>query len=98
MHVNDSRREVVDNFVQQIGGSVPDTLRSSRLPPAWWSPCYTFDRFAELIDGLLDQLGAARYAKYVVDYGAPVGWRLALKHPAKVAAPSSRTAIRMMRG
>jgi pimeloyl-ACP methyl ester carboxylesterase len=45
---------------------------------------YTFDRFGELVDGLLDQLGVRRYAMYVMDYGAPVGWRLALKHPERV--------------
>src|SRR5260370_39879730 len=42
---------------------------------------YTFDRFGELVDRLLDQLGATNYARYVMDYGAPVGCRLALKHP-----------------
>ena len=47
---------------------------------------YTFDRFGELVDGLLDQLGIKRYAMYVMDYGAPVGWRLALKHPDRVSA------------
>jgi pimeloyl-ACP methyl ester carboxylesterase len=46
---------------------------------------YTFDRFAELVDGLLGQLGVARYAMYVMDYGAPVGWRLALKHPESIS-------------
>jgi pimeloyl-ACP methyl ester carboxylesterase len=45
---------------------------------------YTFDRFGEFVDGLLDQLGVKRYAMYVMDYGAPVGWRLALKHPERV--------------
>ena len=45
---------------------------------------YTFDHFAELVDGLLDQLGVGRYAMYVMDYGAPVGWRLALKHPERM--------------
>jgi pimeloyl-ACP methyl ester carboxylesterase len=45
---------------------------------------YTFDRFAELVDGLLDRLGVERFAMYVMDYGAPVGWRLALKHPERV--------------
>jgi pimeloyl-ACP methyl ester carboxylesterase len=45
---------------------------------------YTFDRFAELIDGLLDRMGVRSYAMYVMDYGAPVGWRLALKHPERV--------------
>ncbi len=45
---------------------------------------YIFDRFAELVDDLLDQLSVTRYAMYVMDYGAPVGWRLALKHPERV--------------
>src|SRR5262245_9817673 len=39
---------------------------------------YTFDALAGLAAGLLDQLGVARYAIYVQDYGAPIGWRLAL--------------------
>jgi pimeloyl-ACP methyl ester carboxylesterase len=47
---------------------------------------YTFDRFGELVDGLLDQLGVGSFAMYVMDYGAPVGWRLALKHPERVTA------------
>ena len=47
---------------------------------------YSFERFAELIDGLLDQLGVKRYALYVQDYGAPVGYRLALRHPERVSA------------
>jgi pimeloyl-ACP methyl ester carboxylesterase len=47
---------------------------------------YTFDRFGELVDGLLDQLGVKRYAMYVMDYGAPVGWRLALKHPERITS------------
>lgn len=47
---------------------------------------YGFARYAQLIDGLLSQLGAKRYALYVQDYGAPVGYRLALKHPERVSA------------
>ncbi len=47
---------------------------------------YTFSRFAELMDGLLSQLGVDRYALYVQDYGAPVGYRLALRHPERVSA------------
>ncbi|HWA46737.1 MAG TPA: alpha/beta hydrolase [Dongiaceae bacterium] len=45
---------------------------------------YTFDRFAELINALLDKLGVKGYSMYVMDYGAPVGWRLALKHPERI--------------
>jgi pimeloyl-ACP methyl ester carboxylesterase len=47
---------------------------------------YSFARFAELMDGLLNQLGVKRYALYVQDYGAPVGYRLALMHPERVSA------------
>ena len=47
---------------------------------------YSFARFAELMDGLLNQLGVKRYALYVQDYGAPVGYRLALRHPERVSA------------
>jgi pimeloyl-ACP methyl ester carboxylesterase len=45
---------------------------------------YTFDRFEELITGVLDQIGIKSYAIYVMDYGAPVGWRLALKYPERI--------------
>jgi pimeloyl-ACP methyl ester carboxylesterase len=47
---------------------------------------YSFERFAELTDSLLASLGARRYALYVMDYGAPVGYRLALRHPERVTA------------
>jgi pimeloyl-ACP methyl ester carboxylesterase len=45
---------------------------------------YSFARFAEITDGLLTQLGARNYTLYVMDYGAPVGYRLALRHPERV--------------
>lgn len=47
---------------------------------------YTFARYAEMVDKLLDRLGARRYAMYVMDYGAPVGFRLALRHPERISA------------
>jgi pimeloyl-ACP methyl ester carboxylesterase len=47
---------------------------------------YSFGHYADLIDRLMQQLQAGRYAMYVMDYGAPVGYRLALKHPEKVSA------------
>jgi pimeloyl-ACP methyl ester carboxylesterase len=47
---------------------------------------YTFGHYADLVDALLGQLGTTRYAMYVMDYGAPVGYRLALKHPERVSA------------
>ena len=47
---------------------------------------YTFAHYATLVDALLQKLGVARYAMYVMDYGAPVGYRLALLHPERVTA------------
>jgi pimeloyl-ACP methyl ester carboxylesterase len=47
---------------------------------------YTFDNLAKVIEGFTDAVGLARYAIYVFDYGAPVGFRLALAHPDQVTA------------
>ncbi|MEU3599103.1 alpha/beta hydrolase [Streptomyces sp. NPDC006798] len=47
---------------------------------------YTFEALTDLTSALLDQLGLDRYALYVQDYGAPIGWRLALKHPERISA------------
>jgi pimeloyl-ACP methyl ester carboxylesterase len=47
---------------------------------------YTFDNYASIVDKLTEQIGVTRYALYVMDYGAPVGFRLAAKHPDRVTA------------
>ncbi|WP_460355283.1 alpha/beta fold hydrolase [Mycobacterium sp. ZZG] len=47
---------------------------------------YTFDALTDSVAGLLSQLGVDRYAIYVQDYGAPVGWRLALRDPEAITA------------
>lgn len=47
---------------------------------------YSFDALADLTQGLLEQLGVDRYAIYVQDYGAPIGWRLAVRNPDAVVA------------
>jgi pimeloyl-ACP methyl ester carboxylesterase len=47
---------------------------------------YSFAHFADITDTLLTRLGVAHYALYVMDYGAPVGYRVALKHPERVTA------------
>jgi pimeloyl-ACP methyl ester carboxylesterase len=47
---------------------------------------YTFDAIARTIDAFVDALGLTRYGLYVFDYGAPVGWRHAVRHPQRIAA------------
>jgi pimeloyl-ACP methyl ester carboxylesterase len=46
----------------------------------------TFDRIAETIDRFTEAVGFDRYAVYVFDYGAPTGFRLAVKHPQRITA------------
>lgn len=47
---------------------------------------YTFDNLARTIDRFTAAVGLTRYALYVFDYGAPVGFRLALAHSERVTA------------
>ncbi|HEV3106705.1 MAG TPA: alpha/beta hydrolase [Trinickia sp.] len=47
---------------------------------------YTFDNIASVIDRFTEVIGFDRFAIYVFDYGAPTGFRLALKHPERIAA------------
>ena len=47
---------------------------------------YSFAHYADIIDKLTVKLGASRYSMYVMDYGAPVGYRLAIAHPERVQA------------
>ena len=47
---------------------------------------YTFDNLATVIEAFTEVVRLQRYALYVCDYGAPVGYRLAMKHPERVTA------------
>lgn len=45
---------------------------------------YTFDHLANVVEAFTEKLSLKRYSLYVMDYGAPVGFRLAEKHPERV--------------
>jgi pimeloyl-ACP methyl ester carboxylesterase len=47
---------------------------------------YTFDNLATVIEAFTEVVRLQRYALYVFDYGAPVGYRLAMRHPDRVTA------------
>lgn len=47
---------------------------------------YTFDALTDLTVALLAELGVMRCAIYVQDYGAPIGWRMAIRHPDAITA------------
>ncbi|MFG3284461.1 alpha/beta fold hydrolase [Streptomyces sp. NPDC048111] len=62
-----------------LGFGLSDTPSVDAFP-------YGFDALTDITQALLAQLGVTRYALYVQDYGAPIGWRLALRDPEAVTA------------
>ncbi|MEM7760570.1 MAG: alpha/beta hydrolase [Cyanobacteria bacterium P01_A01_bin.40] len=47
---------------------------------------YTFDRLAEVMEKFIQALNLKQYSLYLMDYGAPIGFRLAAAHPERVQA------------
>jgi pimeloyl-ACP methyl ester carboxylesterase len=47
---------------------------------------YTFDNLAATIAAFTEKIALKRFAVYIFDYGAPVGLRIALKHPERISA------------
>ncbi|MGH3723655.1 MAG: alpha/beta fold hydrolase [Mycobacterium sp.] len=78
-------RDLIGHLAAEYHVIAPDHLGFgySDMPPATEFD-YTFDALAGLTQGLLDQLGLTRYTIYVQDYGAPIGWRLALNRPQSI--------------
>ncbi|RTL57993.1 MAG: alpha/beta hydrolase [Rhodocyclaceae bacterium] len=59
---------------------------------------YRFDRLAQVVDGLLDQLGLDHYHLYMQDYGGPVGMRIATAHPERILGLVFQNANAYMEG
>ena len=47
---------------------------------------YTFDHLAEIVDKFIERIGLEKYSIYLMDYGAPIGFRLVVKHPERMEA------------
>ena len=67
-----------------IAPDLPGFGQSDMPPRATFS--YTFDHIADVIDRFTEVVGLSRFAIYVFDYGAPTGFRVALKHPDRITA------------
>jgi len=59
---------------------------------------YSFDQLAQVVDRFTEVVGLRRYAIYVFDYGAPVGFRLALRHPERITAVISQNGNAYLEG
>jgi pimeloyl-ACP methyl ester carboxylesterase len=66
--------------------------------PARNAFAYTFENIAKAIGRFTDVLSLKRFAIYVFDYGAPVGFRLALAHPDRIAAIVSQNGNTYLEG
>ena len=80
-------RDLIPRLAERHRVIAPDLLGFgfSAAPPVE-EFTYTFDALAEVTAHLLAQLGVTRFAVVVQDYGAPVGWRLALRDDLEVTA------------
>jgi pimeloyl-ACP methyl ester carboxylesterase len=59
---------------------------------------YTFDGLAEVVSAFVDALHIERFAMYVFDYGAPVGYRMAMARPDRIAAIISQNGNAYLEG
>ncbi|NUU67946.1 alpha/beta hydrolase [Enterobacteriaceae bacterium BIT-l23] len=71
-----------------IAPDLPSFGFTQSPPPSEYA--YTFDNITSTIDQFTQQLKLERYAIVVHDYGAPVGWRLAIRHPQRITAVVSQ--------
>ena len=72
------------NDFRVVAPDLPGFGRSTMPEPGAFT--YTVEKLAEVISGFTEAVGLKRFAIYVFDYGAPVGFRLALKHPGRITA------------
>lgn len=58
---------------------------------------YSFDHLARIVDKFTEQMSLAKFAMYVFDYGAPIGYRLAMWHPERITAIISQNGNMMVK-
>ena len=75
--------QLADRF-RLVAPDLPGFGQSDMPAPGTFT--YTFENVANVIDQFTEVIGLARFAVYVFDYGAPVGFRLAVRHPDRINA------------
>ena len=78
-------RDIIPLLADRFRIVAPDLpgFGQSDMPPRD-TFAYTFDHIADIIDRFTKVIGLERFAIYVFDYGAPTGFRIALKHPKRI--------------
>jgi pimeloyl-ACP methyl ester carboxylesterase len=77
-------RRLIDTLGRRYRLIAPDYpgFGHTRTPDGF---SYSFERLADIVEGFVERLGLTRFTMYLFDFGAPVGIRLALRHPQWVA-------------
>jgi len=76
-------RDLSDQF-HLLAPDYPGYGRSEQPPMAEFD--YTFDNMAKIVEGFLEALNVERFSIYLMDYGAPIGYRIVAKYPERVEA------------
>jgi len=80
-------RELIPLLADRFHLVAPDLLGFGKSDmPARDDFDYTFEHLTDAVDRLTEMLGLDHFALYVFDYGAPVGFRLATRHPERITA------------
>jgi pimeloyl-ACP methyl ester carboxylesterase len=92
-------RELIPLLSERYNVTAPDLLGFGQSDmPARDQFSYTFENIANLTTRFTEVIGLDRFVLYVFDYGAPVGLRMALKHPDRVAAIVSQNGNAYLEG
>ncbi len=103
LHGFPSSSHMFRDLIPQLAGDyrvlAPDYpgFGSSEAPGLEHFP-YTFAALADVIEAFTEAAGATRYVIYMQDYGGPVGFRLALKHPERVRGIIVQNAVANVEG
>jgi pimeloyl-ACP methyl ester carboxylesterase len=78
-------RNLIDNLSDKYHLIAPDYPGYGRSEqPAMANFAYTFENISTIMEKLIDTLGVQKYSLYLMDYGAPIGFRIAEKNPTKI--------------
>ena len=80
-------RDLIPLLADRFHVIAPDLPGFGRTAmPARDEFAYTFDNLARVVDRFTEVVGLDRFALYVFDYGAPTGYRVAMRHPERITA------------
>ncbi len=80
-------RDLIPQLADRFNVVAPDLLGFGQSDmPAGTRFTYTFEALTDVLEGFTDVIGFDRYALYVFDYGAPTGFRLAVRRPDRITA------------